>query len=246
MGDAKSARQFAFLSLSGVGVGALADDRATFAVAAFAELSEATNYRTAEAAAAAKTAGLVAVGAEEKAYVAAVMAAEAAAGAAGTVGFPALPAVAAQAVAAAAASAAASAAARAAAAALVDVRRCGPAVGAAAFDATLCANDQAPKGALAAAAAFAEAAAEAAAAAQERDTRRRPSQLWLRPPPSATAAGVGLLHAAAAMGDSEAQLALAHRYQVTHCSSLRTAVKFLFVGGVSGLLFGPNLCVRSL
>jgi hypothetical protein len=131
-------------------------------------------------------------------------------------------------LAAAALAAAASAAARAAAAALVDVRRCGPAVGAAAFDATLCANDQTPKGALAAAAAAAEAAAQAAAeaaAARERDTRRRPSQLWLRPPPSATAAGVGLLHAAAAMGDSEAQLALAHRYQVTHFSSLRTAAK---------------------
>jgi len=91
---------------------------------------------------------------------------------------------------------------------LVDVTQCGPELGAAAFDASLCFHKNRKIKA-----AFQNVAKTVTKKSGASAVGNR-SPLQLASPPSTTSLGLGLLHAAAVMGDSEAQLALAHRYQV--------------------------------
>lgn len=144
---------------------------------------------------------------------------------------------------------------------LVDVTQCGPELGAAAFDASLCFTNQNKRKIKAALNNVAKAAAKVkndastAVASGNSGTTQRSERLggggsgqvhFASPSSSSystTSLGLGLLHAAAVMGDSEAQLALAHRYQVVETELLTTVVCFNDIHCSALFLCAPTLLV---
>ena len=267
LGDASTARQFAFLTLSGVGAGAFADDRANSmaaadsstgaATAALAPTSNLTSERCkggeiehspiSEPASGSvtstthRTEAGAGAGADEEVSEAVEGGSASAAGALSSSDSSAVAEVVKEIHTKGQGTPADIALSRAMLMArhvLVDVAQCGPELGAAAFDASLCSTNQNKRKIKAALNNLVKAAVKVkngasiagVAGAQAGMTQRNEQllrgggsgevQFPSPPSSSSTSLGLGLLHAAAVMGDSEAQLALAHRYQVVETELL--------------------------